>query len=95
MNRPGAEVNHLARTACRPGGGVSGWLLASWGPVSWVPGCRVLEVLGELGPCSRAHVDHRPVRVPGVPDGDQCVAGPDLDAVSESAAVSGFSPVHL
>src|SRR6202030_4867868 len=60
-----------------------------------VPGCRVLEVLGELDPCSRAHVDHRPVRVLGVPDGDQCLAGPDFDAVAVGAAVGGLTPVCL
>ena len=58
-------------------------------------GCRALDVLGELGPCFRAHVNHRPVRVLGVPDGDHCVAGPDFDAVSEGAAVGGFTPAHL
>src|SRR5580693_588019 len=63
--------------------------------VSWVPGCRALDVLGELDPCARAHVDHRPVRVLGVPDGDQCLAGPDFDAVAVGAAVGGLPPVYL
>jgi len=60
-----------------------------------VPGCRLLDVLGELDPRSRANVDHRPVRVLGVPDGDQCLAGPDFDAVAVGSAVGGFPPVHL
>src|ERR1700719_2474585 len=60
-----------------------------------VPGCRVLDVLGELDPCSRADVDHRPVRVLGIPDGDQCLAGPDFDAVAVGAAVGGLPPVYL
>ena len=60
-----------------------------------VLGPRALDVRGELGPCFRAHVDYRPVRVLGVPDGDQYMAGPDFDAVSKGAAVGGFTPVHL
>src|SRR5271169_5023882 len=60
-----------------------------------VPGCRAPDVLGELDPCSRANVDHRPVRVLGVPDGDQCLAGPDFDAVAVGAAVGGLPPVYL
>jgi len=63
--------------------------------MSSVLGCRALDVLGELSPCFGAHVDHRPVRVLGVPDGDQCVAGPDFDAVPAGAAVGGFTPVRL
>ena len=60
-----------------------------------MPGCRALDVLGELDPCSRAHVDYRPVRVPGIPDGDQCLAGPDFDAVAVGSAVGGLPPVYL
>src|SRR5580692_1882703 len=63
--------------------------------VSWVPGCRALDVLGELGPCTQAHVDYRPVRVPGIPDGDQCLAGPDFDTVAVGTAVGGLPPVYL
>lgn len=58
-------------------------------------GCRALDVRGELGPCFRAHLDHRPVRVLGVPGGDQGVAGRYFDAVLVGAAVGGCTPVHL
>jgi hypothetical protein len=75
----------------RPGA-ASGWPLTCDGRV---PGCRALDVLGELDPRSRANVDHRPVRVLGVPDGDQCLAGPDFDAVAVGSAVGGLPPVYL
>ena len=68
---------------------------ASLPDVSSGPGCRALDLLGELRPCSRAYVDHRSVRVFGVPDGDQCLAGPDFDAVAVGAAVGGLPPVCL
>ncbi len=66
---------------------VSGWRLSLWRMVSAVLGCRVLEVRGELGPCSGAYLDHRPVRVLGVPGGDKGVAGCGFDAVLVGAAV--------
>lgn len=77
--------------AYRPGA-ASGWPLTCDGGV---PGCRALDVLGELDPRSRANVDHRPVKVLGVADGDQCLAGPDFDAVAVGAAVGGLPPVYL
>jgi hypothetical protein len=75
-------------------GGVSGWRLSLWRVVSAVLGSRVLDVRGELGPCSGAYLDRRPVRVLGVPGGDQVVGGCGFDAVLVGAAVGGFTPVR-
>jgi hypothetical protein len=90
---PGARAARAGDRARAGGDGASGWPLACGREVSSVPG-SALDALGELGPCLRAHADHGPVRVTGVPDGDLCRAGPGFDAVAEGAAVGGCPPVH-
>ena len=98
----GGSAASLARQAGRRPG-TSGWpptCTSGWPPtccraVSVAPRCHALDLLGELGPSPGAHVDHRPARVGGVPDGDQCLAGPDFDAVAVGTTVGGFPPVYL
>jgi hypothetical protein len=45
MNRPGSEVNHLARTACRPG---AGFQAGCWALGGRCPGCPDVACLRSL-----------------------------------------------
>src|SRR6516225_4729012 len=61
-----------------------------------VPGMsRALEVRGELDPCLRAYIDHRPGRVLGIPDSDRSLTGAHFDAVAVREAVGGLPPVQV